>query len=238
MSALSNTFKSSGGTKIAELLNTVKQLKPVQQRAIAAVVGSSVGDAATRPFHWLYDRAKLEDIVKDSDPAFWPTSESPFYSLETGRRSCYNDICYCMLCSLDPSIGNGGYDRESFVKSIVSLFSPPSEYATAFEIRQAQAAYDPAKRLSERKPIPGPWQQQSVTKFLENVKTGNFDGNPDVKETDGLMACIPLIARLICENIDVRTSKTIEDAAALLSSNPFCIRHTYASASILQEAIL
>ena len=80
-------------------------------------------------------------------------------------------------------------------------------------------------------------QQQSVTKFLENVEKNAFDGNPDVKETDGLMAAIPLISRLSYEGVDAKSSKTISDAASLLSSNPFCIRHTYAAASILQDAI-
>jgi len=230
MSALSS---SSNRVSISNLLLEIKQLTPIQQRCVAACVGSSVGDAATRPFHWLYDRVKLESIVKDEDPAFWPTSESPFYTLETGRRSCYNDICVCMLRSLTPH-----YSKSGFVKSIVDLFAPPSEYSTSYEIRQQQAAYDPAKRTAERQPIPGPWQQASITKFLANVPSANFDGNPEVKETDGLMACIPLIARLVVEGVDVTKSKVISDAAELLSSNLFCIRHTYAAASILQEAIL
>ena len=150
---LTSSLKS---LKIDELLNAVKQLTPIQQRAISAIVGSSVADAATRPFHWLYDRAKLEGIVQDKDPEFWPTSQSPFYTMECGRRSCYNDICYCMLRSLDPlKYQNGGYDQDNFVKSIVSLFASPSEYSVAFELRQKIAAYDPAKRLSEREPIPG-----------------------------------------------------------------------------------
>jgi hypothetical protein len=140
-----------------------------------------------------------------------------------------------MLRSLDPS-KSGYFEKESFIKSVVGLFSPPSEYSTAFVARKE--AYDPAKRTEDRKPIPGPWQQQSITNFLENAQTGNFDGNPTVKETDGLMASIPLIAKLVAEGIDVTKSKTISDAAELLSSNPFCIRHTYASASILQEAIV
>jgi hypothetical protein len=143
-----------------------------------------------------------------------------------------------MLRSLDPSkYSNGGYDKDSFVKSIVSLFASPSEYSQAWDLRQKIAAYDPAKRLSDREPIPGPWQQQSVTAFLSNVEKNEFDGNPDVKETDGLMATIPIIARLSVEGVDIKSSKVIGDAASLLSSNQFCIRHTYAAASILKEAI-
>ena len=238
MSAFSGSPVICSTVRIEELLKEIRLLPPIKQRAIAAIVGASVADAATRPFHWLYDVKKLEEIVgDDNDPAFWATSQSPYYTLETGRRSCYNDICYCMLRSLDPSKSKEEYFRkENFIKSVVDLFAPPSEYSTAFVARKE--AYDPAKRTEDRKPIVGPWQQQSITNFLENVQTGNFDGNPTVKETDGLMASIPLIAKLVAEGIDVTKSKTISDAAELLSSNPFCIRHTYASASILQEAIL
>ena len=236
MSAFSGSPVICSTVKIEELLKEIRLLPLIKQRAIAAIVGASVADAATRPFHWLYDVKKLEEIVGDGDPAFWSTSQSPYYTLETGRRSCYNDICYCMLRSLSNTSKSGYFEKESFIKSVVDLFAPPSEYSTAFVARKE--AYDPAKRTEDRQPIPGPWQQQSITNFLDNVQTGYFDGNPTVKETDGLMASIPLIAKLVAEGIDVTKSKTISDAAELLSSNPFCIRHTYASASILQEAIV
>jgi hypothetical protein len=84
------TSKSSSYADIPSLLRRLNGLTSVQQRAVASVVGSAVGDAATRPVHWLYDRAKLEATIGTSDPAFWPESISPYYTLPTGRRSCYN----------------------------------------------------------------------------------------------------------------------------------------------------
>jgi hypothetical protein len=41
------------------LMNRFKCLNPIQQRSVAAVIGAAVADAATRPFHWLYDRPKV-----------------------------------------------------------------------------------------------------------------------------------------------------------------------------------
>jgi hypothetical protein len=99
---------------------------------------------------YFYSRAKLEAIVGDKDPAFWPESVSPFYSLPTGRRSCYNDLGYCMLRSLShtvalgaSTVSTGGYDRSAYIASMCDLFGENTEYAQALARRKE--AYDPAK---------------------------------------------------------------------------------------------
>ena len=53
MSAFNGPPILSNKMKLEELLDEVKKLSPIKQRAIAACVGASVADAATRPFHWL-----------------------------------------------------------------------------------------------------------------------------------------------------------------------------------------
>jgi hypothetical protein len=58
------SMKASTSMSVEDLLLHVKSLSPVNQRAIAAVVGSAVGDAATRPMHWVYDRTKLEGTLR------------------------------------------------------------------------------------------------------------------------------------------------------------------------------
>ena len=135
MSLLVPTTGSAVLPTLRELLNQVKKLSPTNQRVVAAVVGSAVADAATRPFHWLYDRAKLEAIVGDKDPAFWPDSMSPYYTLPTGRRSCYNDLAFCMLQSMKP-FPAAAYEEGSYVKSMSIFFGPESEYATALKLRK------------------------------------------------------------------------------------------------------
>lgn len=96
----------SSHLKLQALLDRVFALPLVKQRAIASIVGSCVADAATRPFHWLYDQQRLEAIVTEgaasgiTDVAFWPTSCSPYYTIPTGENSCYNDLGFVMLQSL------------------------------------------------------------------------------------------------------------------------------------------
>jgi hypothetical protein len=73
------------------LLARARSLPVVQQRAVAAVLGACVADAASRPLHWVYDTDKLESIIAGSDAAFFSPSACPFYTLSTGSNSCYHD---------------------------------------------------------------------------------------------------------------------------------------------------
>lgn len=224
-SAFAVTMQTARMERVNHLFEIYTTLPIRHQRSIAGIVGAAVGDAAARPFHWLYDRKKLEEIVGDANPAFFPTNCSPFYDLPTGRRSCYNDLGLCMLRSLP-------YKKDKLIKSIVSLFNSPSEYATAFADRQMNAPYNAAKRLDERIVIKGPWQQQSVTVFLDCYnKDEEFSGNPEIKETDGLVVTLPLICTLADNDV-------ITEAASLLSSNPFCIQHTLAAGEFLKFVII
>ena len=176
---------SSSSSSLHELLKQVSKLSLPNQRAVAAVVGASVGDAATRPFHWLYDRAKLEKIVGDQDPAFWPVSVSPFYTLTTGRRSCYNDLGVCMLTAMNAAPANA-FVEETYIKTMSSFFSSESEYAEA--LKRRKEAYTPDKRMEDREPIDGPWQQGAVSNFLSCLEKGEpIAGSPDSKETGGFL---------------------------------------------------
>lgn len=102
-----STFVSSEQDVLSKLA-FVKTLTPSQQRAIGAIIGAAVGDAATRPFHWVYDRKLLEATVEGrTDIEFWPESISPFYTLPTGRRSCYSDLMLLGLRAL-PTLSSDG----------------------------------------------------------------------------------------------------------------------------------
>lgn len=79
--------------KTRELLAQCSQLSPLQSAAVASILGAAVADAAARPLHWIYDQADLEKLFQENRvPEFWPESKSPFYSLPTGYRSCYNHV--------------------------------------------------------------------------------------------------------------------------------------------------
>ena len=52
-----------------------------------AILGATVADAASRPLHWIYDREKMESLLKTRfQPEFWPTSESSFYTFPAGAH--------------------------------------------------------------------------------------------------------------------------------------------------------
>ena len=85
------------------------------QRIRGAILGAAVANAASRPLHWIYDREKIESLLKTGfQPEFWPTSESPFYTLPTGAHSSYFDTTVVMLRVLGE---NGGtFNPSIFLK--------------------------------------------------------------------------------------------------------------------------
>lgn len=181
---------------LSDLITSFNRLPLRSQRAVAAVVGSVVGDAATRPTHWLYDAAKMMRIVGSSNPEFWPENLSPFYVMELGQRSCYSDICFSSLQAMGAADTLNKRFRDPIVSSLLSTFSPTSEYAAALERRKI--AYDPSQRSTRNDPVPGPWQQKSVTTFLENYAAGAaVTGSTDTIESDGICCSIPVIARCV-----------------------------------------
>ena len=169
------------------LLAEYHALPLFSRRAVAAIVGACVGDAATRPVHWVYDRNIIESKIGNANPEFWPVNLSPFYSLPTGMRSCYNDESLAMLYSLTPT---NIFNADRTKASLLSMFSPESAYAEANAQRASAAA------SKDRQPITGPWQQASITSFLKATAEGKeITGDATSKETDPFCLSIPLIAR-------------------------------------------
>ena len=253
----SSSFSSSStpSPKLQFLLAQVKALSPQKQRALSCIVGSCVADAATRPWHWQYDQAALDSTVGATDPAFWPVSQSPYYSIATGRNACYNELGSIVMMqalkpvSSTPDGANGDiYDINRYIEEMVTLFGPGTEYRDSFERRPN--AYDPAKRMQKREPVVGPWQQVAVTEFMKELDAGctgathisgkrRFSGNPDSEETDGLVTTLPYIAIMACNGVDSATiQRRTADAATILSSNLVSLRHTLSAAMIIQSIIL
>lgn len=230
------TSKLRKAIPFTELIGRYEVLSDVQKRAVSAIIGASVADSATRPFHWLYDTKKLKDVVGNTVPEFWHENCSPFYSMPTGGRSCYNDEAIATLSSLseDQSIA---VELNDINKSFLELFSPESDYAIAFKARAE--AYDPAKRLEERKPVPGPWQQKAVTSFLERYAAGNQEtGADDSNESDGFCVSFPLAARLaVFSENEAEAAEAVRQTAMILSTNASAIAHSLVCCSALRAAI-
>ncbi|GMF22396.1 unnamed protein product [Phytophthora lilii] len=65
-----------------------------KQRALAAVTGAFVADAATMGLHWIYDADKMKQLAAArgaAGPEFYEPPACPFYSYESGALSPYGD---------------------------------------------------------------------------------------------------------------------------------------------------
>ncbi|GAB9469471.1 Adp-ribosylation/crystallin j1 [Globisporangium polare] len=73
--------------------STTMALSVPKQRAVAAVIGGFVSDAATMGLHWIYDDAKLAGLVaqQPNGPEFFNPPSCPFYSYPSGALSPYGD---------------------------------------------------------------------------------------------------------------------------------------------------
>ncbi|GMF43405.1 unnamed protein product [Phytophthora fragariaefolia] len=63
-----------------------------KQRALAAVTGGFVADAATMGLHWIYDGDKMKQLAEargSLGPEFYEPPSCPFYSYESGKLSPY-----------------------------------------------------------------------------------------------------------------------------------------------------
>ena len=237
-SALRMSSSTEGASTLRQLLGEVSALSLSKQRAVAACVGACVADAAARPMHWLYDGDKLESIVASfpgTDVAFWPESVSPYYTMKTGANSCYYDLGLCMLKALSRVPSAEDEIKTAFEGELRGMFGPGTEYNMAFLRRNEK--YDPTKRYEKRDPIDGPWQQSSVTVWVET----NGSGNPSSKETDGLVSTLPLIAQLSASStgsvISSEGQELVRKLAAVLSTNAFALSHTLSAAAILSAVI-
>ena len=115
-------------------------------------------------------------------PEFWPESKSPFYSLPTGDRSCYNHVLMAGLEAFTEA--NGEVDLDVYKHVLRKNFGEGTDWQEALERRRE--AYSPAKRKAWREPVPGPWLHGAVIHFLEN---GN--GDKDNTEMDAFLLTVP-----------------------------------------------
>jgi hypothetical protein len=102
---------------------------PSRERALAAIVGAFVADAATMPLHWIYDQTAIEDIIKNkakrdirahSGPEFYDPPQCPFYHYEVGTLSPYGDECFVLLRLL---ANKGFFDIEAARSHFYEFYS-------------------------------------------------------------------------------------------------------------------
>lgn len=177
---------------IKDLIAKIKTLSGVDQRRVAALLGATVADVATRPLHWMYKQNELDAAIgTTAEIEFWPDSKCPFFTIPLGEPCFYNDIALVTLSSL--SENNGNLNLDHLLGSMNTYFGAGSKYADTLKARQAENA---------KLPVDGPWIHKSMIRFLENYKDGeNNPGDIENKEFDGFCAALPLISKHAGRNI-------------------------------------
>uniref|UniRef100_A0A3P8TWA4 Selenoprotein J n=1 Tax=Amphiprion percula TaxID=161767 RepID=A0A3P8TWA4_AMPPE len=198
-------------------------------RAMGAIVGSAVADAAAQPLHWVYDLQKLQGILDENpNPEFRPESANPFYRRQTGQQSCYGDQAYVLLESLSEC---GGLKVDDLTQRTLKFFGPGSEYDTPVN--------DPYRDRSGPRPqlpIDGPWRQGSLKGFLKNVDAGKEETGCETDcQIDGIAKLAPIVA-FYAGHPDML--EKVEQATRVTQNNDECVAETLAAARFLEHFIL
>lgn len=219
-------------SKLDTLITSIKQLPGVKERAVAAIVGATVADAATRPLHWIYNQETLDAILKSTEnPEFYPENQSPFYTIPLGENSCYNDIMKCTLFYLNKH--NGAIDAKDGLPSAFNdTFGDGTSYSSAYNTRQVAYASD--NRSSFKGPIPGPWIHSSILELLKARKQGAPFNNPNNNEYDGFLAALPLI---IQKTGSPSLWDDMKKVVAMLTTNEMVMSRFHADLILLEECI-
>ena len=145
--------------KLESLIEKVANLDPIKEKKIAAFIGAIVGDAACIHLEWIYDDVTLvekgvteakvtsstKSVTEGKDPAFWPKSHNPFFTLPNGKVSCYADQA---IQSLNVLVQNEGkFETDKLISHFMKYFGDSdSDYQKAL-----------IKRREMKWPVDGPW---------------------------------------------------------------------------------
>uniref|UniRef100_A0A096LR69 Selenoprotein J n=1 Tax=Poecilia formosa TaxID=48698 RepID=A0A096LR69_POEFO len=201
----------------------------VANRAVGAIVGSAVADAAAQPLHWVYDLQKLKGILaQDPNPEFRSESANPFYRRQTGQQSCYGDQAYVLLESLSEC---GGLNVDDLKQRTLKFFGPGSEYDTP-----VNDPYRDRNGPRPQLPIEGPWRQASLKSFLKNVDAGKEETGCETDcQIDGIAKLAPIVA-FYAGQPDML--EKVEQAIRVTQNNDECVAETLAAARFLEHFIL
>ena len=137
--------------QLTSLISKVSAMNNETSRKISSFIGAVVGDAACVHLEWVYDQAKVAEIVGEKDPAFWPESHVPFFTLPNGKVSCYADEAVQSLNAMAEN--DGKYDSDKLIQHFLHYFGDPE---SPYQIAKA-------KRADKKYPIEG-----NTNKYLLN----------------------------------------------------------------------
>lgn len=202
----------------------------VADRAIGAIIGAAVADAAAQPMHWIYNPDKLKEVLSDLEPCpeFRPQSANPFYRRTTGEQTCYGDQAYVLLESLSQC---GDINVEDLTRRFYEFFGPGTVYDLPLN--------NPYRKKGGPKavlPIDGPWRNASLKAFIRNVNAGKEETGCDVDcQIDGVTKIAPVVAMYAGRP---EMLEKVEKATRVTQNNDLCVAVTLAAARFLEHFIL
>ena len=149
------------------------------------LLGATVGDAAARPLHWIYDPKKLKSYIKGKkEIAFFKENKCPFYSVPLGKNSGYGDMAQVMFQTIITSRKRSEI-LKNFKKNIVKFFGPGSNYWKNLKERKKY------KKIKWKRALRGEWLHQNTLETIKNIKAKKkVTGGTKVQETDGFFSAI------------------------------------------------
>jgi len=204
---------------LSRLVAGVVGLPEESKKKISSIIGAVVADAASLPLEWIYQDDKMKEIVGDSNPEFWPESKCPFFTVPTGKISCYTDELISTLETLANSDGN--LDISLLTSAIQTKFgSPDSPYQVAL-----------AKRADKKYPVPGPWINGGVIKSLANMQDGVVpSGSDSCEDNDGYAISLPSYLLKFC-------SEQSGNTASILTTNQVALSHLDVQTAIIKNFV-
>ncbi|KAL1006669.1 hypothetical protein UPYG_G00075160 [Umbra pygmaea] len=211
-------------------LNKSTMALTMSERAIGAIIGAAVADAAAQPMHWIYNPERLKSVLSDVEPCpeFRPQSANPFYCRQTGEQTCYGDQAYVLLESLCQC---GDVCVEDLKKRFYKFFGPKTVYDLPLN-NPYRSKGGPKSVL----PIDGPWMNASLKAFIRNVDAGKEETGCDVDcQMDGVTKIAPVVAMFVGRP---EMLKKVETATRVTQNNNMCVAITLAAARFLEHFIL
>lgn len=167
---------------LAACIENLKKLPIRKQRCVAAIVGAHVADAAARPLHWVYNLDVLKAALDTVDvPEFFPESKCPFYEVELGRTSMYNDELRDTLGYLHSNPGDG-FTTQGLAEMFKEKYGPGTPI---YELNKV--------RSKETMPIKGLWLHGTIKKLAEDLSEGKTPRNEGADDNDALLVTLPLL---------------------------------------------
>jgi hypothetical protein len=209
--------------ELNNLVSKVTKLNGHAPRKVAAFIGAVTGDAAALHLEWIYDQEKLANIIGSNDPAFWQDSHCPFYTLPTGKVSCYADQAIQALTVMSD---NGGvFDADKTCRHFLEHFGNP---ASPYRVAEA-------KRYKDKKyPVEGPWIHGSVRGMVDRYNADIRPPGPDdAREHDGLDVALPLMIQQ-APNYD---ASALAQAINIMTQDPWSVNHHEAEAFMIGQFI-